>query len=174
VLRIKKIDHADRFETSGGNNMNISRRHMAGPLPVLGLVTLGLLGTKAARALSADEEAVAKRVEAFRAAQVAADAKAFDELCAPELSYSHSDGHVEDKATFIKNATAGKSKVLSLDYKDPSIRVVGDVAIVRFHWLGESETIPDGKKSATNLRILMNWQKQGGEWKLLSRASTKL
>jgi ketosteroid isomerase-like protein len=154
--------------------MNISRRHLTGPLPILGLVSLGLLGAKAAQAMSADEEAVAKRLEAFRAAQVAADAKAFDALCAPELSYSHSDGHVEDKATFIKNATAGKSKMLSLAYQDPSIRVVGDVAIVRFHWLGESESVADSKKSATNLHILMNWQKQGDEWKLLTRASTKL
>jgi ketosteroid isomerase-like protein len=154
--------------------MNISRRHLAGPLPLLGLVAIGTLGAKAAQELSANEQAVAKRVEAFRSAQVAADAKAFDELCAAELSYSHSDGRVEDKDTFVKNATAGKSKFLSLDYKNPSIRVVGDVAIVRFHWLAESETIPDGKKSSTNLHILMNWQNQGGEWKLLSRASTKL
>jgi ketosteroid isomerase-like protein len=154
--------------------MNISRRHLTGPLPVLGLVALSLLGAKAAEAMSADEEAVAKRLEAFRAAQVARDAKAFEGLCAPELSYSHSDGHVEDKAIFIKNATDGKSKVLSLEYKDPSIRVVGDVAIVRFHWLGESESVADGKKSSTNLHILMNWQKQAGDWKLLTRASTKL
>src|SRR5882724_6713638 len=101
--------------------MNISRRRLTGPLPILGLVALGLLGAKAARAMSADEEAVAKRLEAFRAAQVSADAKAFEGLCAPELSYSHSDGHVEDKATFIKNATSGKSKMLSLVYQDPSI-----------------------------------------------------
>jgi ketosteroid isomerase-like protein len=154
--------------------MNISRRHFAGPLSVLELVTIGMLGAKAARAMSADEQAVAKRLDAFRAAQFAADAKALDGLCAAELSYSHSDGHVEDKATFIKNATAGKSKFLSLEYKDPTIRVTGDVAIVRFHWLGESETIPDGKKSSTDLHILMNWQKQAGEWNLLSRASTKL
>jgi ketosteroid isomerase-like protein len=164
----------DRSKYSGGNNMNISRRHLTGPLPVLGLVTLGLLGAKAARAMSADEEAVAKRLEAFRAAQVAADAKALEGLCAPELSYSHSDGHIEDRATFVKNATSDKSKVLSLEYKDPWIRIVGDAAIVRFHWVGESESLPDGKKSSTNLHILMNWQKQGGEWKLLSRASTKL
>ena len=50
----------------------------------------------------------------------------------------------------------------------------GPAAIVRFHWLGEAESIPDGKKSSTNLHILMNWQKQGADWKLLSRASTKL
>jgi hypothetical protein len=153
--------------------MNISRRQLTGPLTVLGLA-VALLGARAARALTADEQAVAKRLEAFRSAQIAADAKAFDELCAAELSYSHSDGHVEDKATFIKNATDGKSKFVSLEYKDPSIRVVGDVAIVRFHWMGESESIPDGKKSSTNLHILMNWQKQGADWKLLSRASTKL
>src|ERR1700710_2211159 len=120
--------------------MNISRRHLTRPLPVLALVALSLLGAKATQAMSADEEAVAKRLEAFRPAQVAADATAFEGLCAPELSYSHSDGHVEDKATFIKNATSGKSKTLSLDYQDPSNRVVGDVAIVRFHWLGESES----------------------------------
>jgi ketosteroid isomerase-like protein len=154
--------------------MDISRRHLTRPLPVLGLVALNLLGATTAQAMSADEEVVAKRLEAFRAAQVAADATAFEGLRAPELSYSHSDGHVEDKATFIKNATSGKSKMLSLAYQDPSIRVVGDVAIVRFHWLGESESISDGEKSSTNLHILMNWQKQDGEWKLLPRASTKL
>ena len=154
--------------------MNISRRHLTGPLPVFGLLAVGLLGAKAAQAMTADEEAVAKRLEAFRAAQFAADAKAFDALCAAELSYSHSDARVEDKATFIANATNGKSKFLSLQYLDPKIRVVGPAAIVRFHWVAETQSIADGKKSNTNLHILMNWQKQGADWKLLSRASTKL
>jgi ketosteroid isomerase-like protein len=149
--------------------MNIDRRQLA--LPAL---AIGLLGVVPAFAASADEDAVAKKVEAFRAAQVAADAKAFDALCAAELSYSHSDARVEDKAAFIANATNGKSKWVSLKYEDPKVRVVGDAAIVRFHWLGEQEAVADGKKSSTNLHILMNWQKQGADWKLLTRASTKL
>jgi ketosteroid isomerase-like protein len=148
--------------------MNINRRQLA--LPVLAVGFLGVVPVFAA----ADEDAVAKNVEAFRAAQVAADAEALDGLCAAELSYSHSDGRVEDKATFIANATDRKSKFLSLAYQDIGIRVVGTAAIVRFHWVGESQTAADGKKSATNLHILMNWQKQGADWKLLSRASTKL
>jgi len=135
---------------------------------------LGALGVVPALAGSADDDAVAKNVEAFRAAQVAADAKALDALCAAELSYSHSDARVEDKATFIANATNGKSKFVSLEYQEPQIRVVGDAAIVRFRWVGESQAVVDGKKTNTNLHILMNWQKQGGDWKLLSRASTKL
>jgi hypothetical protein len=148
--------------------MNIDRRQLA--LPVL---AIGLLGVMPAFA-GADEDAVAKNLEAFRAAQASANAEILATLCAAELSYSHSDGQVEDKATFIANATNGKSKVLSLVYENPSIRVVGPAAIVRFHWLGEAESVADGKKSSTNLHILMNWQKQGSEWKLLSRASTKL
>jgi ketosteroid isomerase-like protein len=149
--------------------MDIDRRSLA--LPAL---ALGLLGVVPAFAMSADEDAVAKNVEAFRLAQVAADAKAFEALCAPELSYSHSDGRVEDKAAFIAGATSGKSKFLSLKYEDVKIRAVGTAAIVRFHWLGESEVVADGKKNSTNLHILMNWQKQGADWKLLSRSSTKL
>ena len=148
--------------------MNIDRRQL-----VLPVFAIGLLGVVPAFA-GADEDAVAKNVEAFRAAQVAADAKGLDALCAPELSYSHSDGRVEDKAAFVANATDGKSKFLSLAYQDVSVRVVGDAAIVRFHWLGETQAAADGKKSATNLHILMNWQKQGADWKLLSRSATAL
>jgi ketosteroid isomerase-like protein len=149
--------------------MNIDRRQLA-----LSALAIGLLGVVPAFAVLADEDAVAKSVEVFRAAQLASDAKAFDAICAAELSYSHSDGRVEDKATFIANATNRKTKFLSLAYQDPKIRVVGTAAIVRFNWMSENEAIADGKKSATKLHILMNWQKQGPDWKLLSRAATKL
>jgi ketosteroid isomerase-like protein len=150
--------------------MNIERRHLAFPALAVGL----LAAVPSAFALSADEQTVAKKLEAFRAAQFAKDAKALDALTATDLSYSHSDAHIEDKATFVKNATGDTSKFVSLDYKDPTIKVVGTNAIVRFHWVAQSEATADGKKSDTNLAILMIWQKQGGTWKLLARASTKL
>ena len=149
--------------------MQIDRREL-----ILPALAIGLLSVVPAFAASPDEDAVAKNLEAFRAAQAAANAEILAALCAAELSYSHSDGRVEDKATFVANATNGKSKWLSLEYKDPKIRVVGPAAIVRFNWVGEAEAVADGKKSSTNLHILMNWQKQGADWKLLSRSATKL
>ncbi|MDB5636522.1 MAG: hypothetical protein JWP51_1430 [Bradyrhizobium sp.] len=154
--------------------MNINRRQLILPALAIGLLSVVPLSMVPAFAASADEDAVAKNLEAFRTAQAAANAEALAALCAPELSYSHSSGVIEDKATFIANATNGKSKWLSLEYRDPKIRVVGPAAIVRFNWVGEQEAVADGKKSATNLHILMNWQKQGAEWKLLSRSATKL
>ena len=123
-------------------------------------------------AATADLEAVAQKVEAFRLAQIAADPGALSALCADELSYSHSNGFLEDKAAFVANATDGKTVFQSITYKDPTIRIVGPAAIVRFHWMAEMMT--GGQKVANSLHILMNWQKQGDEWKLLSRAATKL
>lgn len=154
--------------------MNITRRHMTGPLPALGLIAVGLLGAGQALAMSADEEAVAKKLEQFRAAQMVKDGKILDGLTMAELSYSHSSAVIQDKAEFLKGATNPATKFLSLEYKDPTIRVVGNAAIVRFHWVAESQTIADGTKSSTSLAVLMTWLKLGGTWKLLDRASTKV
>jgi hypothetical protein len=159
-----------RCKTKKEETMTINRRDLA--LSTLAVSALAL--TTPALAASVDEEAVAKKVEAFRLAQIAADPKALGALCADEVSYSHSNGKVEDKTTFVTNATDGKSKFLSIEYQDPTIKVVGPAAIVRFHWVAEQEMAADGKKVPTNLHILMNWQKQGDDWKLLSRAATKL
>ncbi len=148
--------------------MDIGRRQLALPA-----IAFGLLSVVPAFAVSADEAAVAKNVEAFRAAQVAADAKVLDALCAAELSYSHSDARVEDKATFIANATKPRPGSRAVEYRDVTTRVVGDAAIVRFQWISENESAA-GKKSTLKLHILMNWQKQGADWKLLSRAATKM
>ena len=155
--------------------MQFDRRSLGLLVGAVALAASVLSASVPTRAAPGDEEALSKNVEAFRGAQVALDAKALDKLCAPELSYSHSDGRVEDKAQFIAGATAAdRAKVLSLEYKDRKIRVVGDTAIVRFHWVSDQQALADGKRTVTNLHILMNWIRQGGEWKLLSRASTRL
>src|SRR5262245_65672332 len=109
------------------------------------------MGLLPAFATESDEEAaVAKNVEAFRAAQFGADAKVFDALCAPELSYSHSDGRVEDRSTFIANATSGKSKFLSLAYEDGKSRVAGSAAVVRLHCGRERQRAEEGTPLAAS------------------------
>jgi ketosteroid isomerase-like protein len=147
--------------------MQIDRRQLA--LPAL---ALGLLTALPAYA-GADEDAVLKNVEAFRAAQAAGNAEALASLLADELSYSHSLGQLDDKTKLLDGVAKANYKWTSLEYKNPTVRVVGPAAIVRFNFVGEQE-FTDGKKTPQNLSILMNWQKQGSDWKLLSRAATKL
>jgi len=149
--------------------MQLDRRHFALTLLVL---VLGLLTAPVAFA-GADEEAVLKNVETFRAAQAAGRADAIAPLLAEDVSYSHSNGAIEDKAKVLAGIANANYKWTSLEYKSPAVKVVGVVAIVRFTFVGEQE-FADGKKTPQNLAILMNWHKQGSEWKLLSRAATRL
>ena len=148
--------------------MNIDRRQFALPVFALGI---GLVSVVPAFA-GADEDAVAKNVEAFRAAQQAGSAEGIAPLCADELSYSHSSGAIDTKASLLAGVRDAKYKWTSLEYKNPTVRIVGPAAIVRFNFVGEQE-FTDGKKTPQNLHILMNWQKQGSDWKLLSRSATK-
>jgi hypothetical protein len=147
--------------------MQLDRRQLA--LPAL---ALGLLTALPAFA-GADEDAIAKNLETFRAAQAAGKTDGVAAVCAEELSYSHSSGAIDTKASLIEGIAKANYKWTTLEYKNPTIRVVGPAAIVRFNFVGEQE-FTDGKKTPQNLAILMNWQKQGNDWKLLSRAATKL
>ena len=154
--------------------MNINRRQLILPVLAVGLLSVIPLSMVPVFAASADEDAVAKNLEAFRAAQAANNGEALAALCAAELSYSHSSGKIDDKASLAAAVTKANYKWTSLEYKNPTIRIVGPAAIVRFNFVGEQEFTADGKKTPQNLHILMNWQKQGEDWKLLSRSATKL
>lgn len=146
--------------------MRLDRRQLALSAAVLTLLSVPALA-------GADEDAIAKNLETFRAAQAAGKADAIAPLCMDELSYSHSNAKIDTKASLLDGIAKASYKWTTLEYKNPSIRVVGPAAIVRFTFAGEQE-FTDGKKTPQNLAILMNWQKQGSDWKLLSRSATKL
>ncbi len=150
--------------------MTITRRDLA--LSALAFSLLAAVPAIPALA-GADEDAIAKNLEAFRAAQAAGNTEVLASLCMDELSYSHSSAKIDTKASLLDGIAKANYKWAPLEYKDPTIRVVGTAAIVRFNFVGE-QAFDDGKKTPQNLHILMTWVKQGNEWKLLSRAATKL
>jgi hypothetical protein len=98
--------------------------------------------------------------------------KPLETLAAEQLSYSHSDAHLEDKAKFINAIMTRKAVFKSLDFPDLTVAIVGNNAIVRHLWVSESEL--DGKVTNTKIGVLQVWQKQDSGWKLLARASFKL
>ena len=151
--------------------MSINRRHMA----LAGAVALSAIALdfRPARAeATKDEAAVARAVEEFRAAMMAADRRAFERLCAAQLSYGHSAGKIEDQAEFIGSAGNGKSVWKFITLSNQTLRIVGDDAIVRHVLTGETDS--DGKITQIHIGILMVWQKQAGDWKLLARQAVKL
>ena len=148
--------------------MELSRRDLAlaGALAVAFGAT-SLVGP--ALAESGDEEAVKKAVADMRTAYLKQDKAALKSMTAPQLTYSHSDGRIEDKAQFIKGVMDRKATVKSLEYPELTVAVAGDTAIVRHLWVSESEL--DGKVTNTRIGVMQVYKKQDGGWKLLARSS---
>ncbi len=136
------------------------------------VLVLGLSVAAPAMAQVVDDRAVATAVEALRKAIVDADQPALDRLTAAALSYGHSDGRVEDKATFMQALTSGKSDFVDLTLSDKTVRVSGDVAIARHNMTGNTNN--SGVRGSVKLAVLTVWQKQQNQWKLLARQAVKL
>jgi ketosteroid isomerase-like protein len=123
-------------------------------------------------AQSKEEKEVAARVESLRQAMVSADGNSLNNLTAEKLSYGHSTGLIEDKKEFIRKISSRENVYLKLDHSKLSIVISKKSAIVRLQF--QAETMADGKPGASNLHVLMVWQKQGREWKLLARQAIKI
>jgi ketosteroid isomerase-like protein len=125
-----------------------------------------------ASAQSAEEHEVATAIESLRQAMLDADKSTLENLAAPELSYGHSSGAMEDKSTFVEVITSGKNDYKTLEISDQTIRIVGNTAMVRHKMVAEISN--NGTSANANLGVLQIWQKQNNAWKLLARQAYKL
>ena len=140
-----------------------------------GAVTLGTataLGSSPAAAQPAEEQAVARAVEALRQAMLEPNRQALEALCADQLSYGHSAGRIETKAQFIDALVNRTSVLRSINLSDQTIAVVGEDAIVRHLFTGES--MSGGTASPVRVGVLQMWKKQGGNWRLLARQAFRI
>jgi ketosteroid isomerase-like protein len=151
--------------------MNVSRRDFA-IASALAFGASGLLLSGSAEAQAADEAAVAQAIEALRQGVLQQDKAKLDQVCASQISYGHSDGRSETKEQFINGVMNRKPVQKSLTFPEMKVFVVGNNAVARHIYLGESEL--DGKQSTTRIGGLQVWQKQDGGWKLLARQGFKL
>ncbi|GAB3826719.1 nuclear transport factor 2 family protein [Pontibacter rugosus] len=126
----------------------------------------------AAKAQSKAETEVAAAVEKLKTAMVDGNKQALESIAATELSYGHSSGNIEDKTAFVSSLTSGKSDFVTIDLTDQTIKVAGNTAIVR-HKLS-AETNDSGKPGNVKLGVMLVWQKQQGQWKLLARQAYKI
>jgi hypothetical protein len=118
---------------------------------------------------SADVAAAAERL---RIAMIDPSAAALGALVADDLSYGHSGGKVDTKASFIADLVEGRSDFVTIAITEQTIKVVdANTAIVR-HALA-ADTNDSGKPGKVALKILGVWQKQGGSWKLLARQAVR-
>ena len=123
-------------------------------------------------AQSKHNTAVAQAVDKLRKAMIDGDRAALENIAADSLSYGHSGGAVENKAEFVEHIASGKSDFVTIELSEQTISVVHNVAVVR-HTL-QASTNDNNKPATVKLKVLLVFQKEKGEWKLLARQAVKL
>jgi ketosteroid isomerase-like protein len=124
-------------------------------------------------AQSKSETEVAAAVESLRKAMIDADKATLERLTAAELSYGHSSGKIEDKASFVQALVSGQSDFLEITLTDQTITIKDKVALVR-HKLSGNTNDPAKGPAPVNLGILLVWVKEKSGWKLAARQAFKL
>lgn len=110
-------------------------------------------------------------LEAFRKAIIELDTILLNDLLADELSYGHSDGHVEGKNDFISKIKDGTYSFLTMELSAQTIIESGNTMIVR-HTL-DAKTNDEGKPNEAHLYVLLVWNKYEKGWKLIARQAVK-
>jgi len=137
-------------------------------IQVLLLFSIVSFGVKAQ---TKSEKQVTNAVETFKNALISGNREELLSITSEKLSYGHSGGKIEDRTAFVDALASGKSDFVTIDITDQSVSVSGKTAIVR-HRL--SAKINDNNVPGTvNLIVLLIFQKDGGQWKLLARQAVK-
>jgi ketosteroid isomerase-like protein len=111
-------------------------------------------------------------IDALNKAMISQDKPALEKLTAEELSYGHSTGLVENQSTFVNNILTGPDRFSTIEMTNQNIEMAGNIAIVRNIAVIKGTT--KGTVLDVRIGILMIWQKQGEQWKLLARQGYKL
>ena len=124
------------------------------------------------QAAGSDGPAVEEAVDALTKALLAGDGPALDALTHEGLSYGHSSGVIQDKAAFIEPLASKRASFPSITLSDRSVSVVGDDAIARHVFTGES--VANGKTAPVHIGVMQVWHRDGGRWRLLARQAFKI
>jgi ketosteroid isomerase-like protein len=122
----------------------------------------------------ADEKAVMATLEAMAKATIAKDVKALDKIYGEDVTYSHSSALTETKAQVLK-AIEGTSQAEFMKFSETTIRIYGDVALVK--GVTDFRNGQPGKMLDNHLNIL--WvmvRRPAGPhgWQIVARQTTRI
>ena len=124
-------------------------------------------------AQSQSQDQVWSRVEALtKAIFETKDSLALVDLVSSKVTYGHSAGNIEDKATMVSKAIGSKTTYKDRVSEKVSIDVDGNTAVVRQNFRATS--VENGTETPLNLSILQVWRKENGKWRIWGRQAVKV
>lgn len=123
-------------------------------------------------AMAQSSNKIETAVENLRLAMINPSKENLEPLLMEELSYGHSGGKIEDKASFMNNLLTGNSDFVEIALSNQQITLVKNIAIVRHTLI--AQTNDKGVAADIKIHVLTTWVKTNNKWKLLARQAVKL
>lgn len=100
------------------------------------------------------------------------DYEAADRLFADEMTYCHSNGNQDTKASYMDGLRSGRSRYAEMNMFDMNARIYGETAVLSGKFTAKV-VIGGGEREANLLsRVLMVWVKREGRWQMVAWEST--
>lgn len=114
-----------------------------------------------------------RQVDAARfAAMVAGDTAALQNVLGEDLSYTHSNGQVQDRAQFLQALASGKLRYESMAPADVRVRFYGTTGVVTGRV--DMKVALDGRESAIAARYTAVYVRRDRRWQLVAWHSSPL
>jgi len=100
------------------------------------------------------------------------DLATLDRMLADELIYTHSNAHVDTKASYLASIRSGQLKYTSIVPDELSVRVYGETAVITGQAAFTSET--NGQAATMRLRFTDVYVHRDGRWQQVAWESTRV
>jgi ketosteroid isomerase-like protein len=116
------------------------------------------------------EQAVLKLEQEWEDALIKSDVAALERIYDDNLIYTHSNGSVDNKSSYVGKIKSGAAKYQAMKRDDIKVSVYGNSAVVTCHW--DVHVLAGENKIDTNARYLHVYVKQKDGWKMVAHQAT--
>lgn len=122
----------------------------------------------------ADEKAVEAAERAWGAGVVAKNYPVLEKVLADDLIYSHSNGLVDTKRSYIDSLKSGKSEYYQVKYESIRVKMLDATTAMAFCRAYFQTKAADGGKQDMTLALLHVFKKKGADWQLVGHQSARM
>jgi len=118
------------------------------------------------------EATVLRLEQRWEDALTKSDTEALAELYDDTLIYTHSNGKVDTKQTYLRTIKSGATRYESMKREDIKVTMYDKTAVVTCHW--EVHLLAGGNKTDLDARYLHVYIQRKEGWKLVAHESTRV
>ncbi len=142
------------------------------------LLVLALAGCLAAPALPAagnEQDAVLAAEKGWSSGVSKPDLALLDKVLADDLTYTHSTGNTDTKASYIDKLKTGKARYFRAEYvSEPRVQILSSDTALTFGQIKVATLGPNNSPVPATLAFLHVFVLRHGQWQLVAHQSAKM